>query len=163
MSDSAQAILRMAAALEEQNQLHQRELQQARLDEAARLELAAAERERAEKTDALVAEQARHNRLLNELLDEVRALVRVTNTLLDMRQDNHGSMGDKIDSILELQRVVVSRMLRDISDQAELDRITAILREATGTRLNVQSGGLSVQGGRDASASAGQDITSKTS
>lgn len=137
-------------------------MEQAKHDEAARLQLAAAEQARADELASATRVQAQYNAYINELIQEIKALVEVTQALLESRTSTHGNMSDRIDAILELQRIVVGRMLKDTSDQAELDRITAILREATGTRLNVQSG-LNVAGGRDASLSAGQDITSQTS
>lgn len=148
--------------MEEQNLLRAQELEQAKHDEAARLKLAAAEQAKADEVASATRVQAQYNAYINELIQEIKALIEVTQGLLAMRDKTHNNMGDRIDAILELQRIVVSRMLKDTSDQAELERITSILREATGTRLSVQSG-LNVAGGRDATLSAGQDITSTTS
>ena len=155
MSD---AIERMARALEEQNRLHNQELEQARLDEAARLELALAERERAKEERALCQTQERYNRLIEQLLAEIRALIEATETLLDNRFAKHEAMSDRIDAILELQRVVVARMLRDVSDKGEFDRIAQILRHVAGSSVNIQSGGVSMEAGRDAALSAGEDV-----
>ena len=154
-------IARMALALEQQNELHREELEQARRDEACRLELAAAERERANKAAKLVAEQEKHNCLIQQLIDEIRALIDVSSNLLERRTETHGTMEDRVEAILELQRIMITRMLKDVSDQGELERVAAILREAAGTRFNVQAGGLSVESGRDSSVSAGQDISLK--
>lgn len=149
-------IERMAAALEEQNRIRCLELEQARRDEQARLLQAEASTRAASASEELARLERARQELVEALVAEVRALIAVNQAVLE----RPNSIEHKVDSVLELQRIVVGRMLRDISDKAELDRITAILREVASPDVNVQAGGTSVRGGRDAGLSAGRDVVS---
>jgi hypothetical protein len=152
------ALQRMAEALEQQNLLRREELEQAKRDEAAKIELALAERDSARESQRLADNQAKHDELVATLIGDVRTLVELTSLVVKGGEERHGRVDDKIDLLLEMQRLIITRMLRDTSDVAELERLTAILREVSGAQLNVQTGGIALDAARDATLAAGRDV-----
>lgn len=146
------SIERMAAALEEQQSLRRQELEQARRTEAARLKLA--EEKRLERE--VIAER---NHLLGQIIVKVTALVGRLEEWLAWAAKHKEESGSKLDVILYVLRAWLSeQMRRGGLSEDELAPILRILRAAGPSDVKVQSGGVSVESGRDSALDIEGDL-----
>lgn len=147
------AIVRMAAALEAQNELREQELEQARRSEAAHIRWC-----EAKETHTSAVEE--RNRLVATLLQDVRILIERCDLLLATVPGHRSEYGQKLDAVLEILRAWVAYRMQigSLPEEAVAPLAEMLKAISKGAQISVQTGGTALDAERDVAVHVEGDL-----